>query len=84
MFDERNYLIIDAAEVSKINFDDVLETSTETLRYSVDGTKTFIKWDGEAPSWVSSIQPSEGPYTHEEILEILSASEWTEPVDASD
>lgn len=84
MFDERNYLIIDATEVSKINFDDVLETSAETLRYSVDKTKTFIKWDGDAPSWVSSIQSSEGPYTHEEILEILSASEWTEPVDASD
>lgn len=80
MFDERNYLIINAAEVSKINFDDVLETSTETLRYSVDGTKTFIKWDGTQPAWIDLLTSKEGPYSHDEILEILSGEDWTNPL----
>jgi hypothetical protein len=32
------------------------------------------------PASVASItQGTEGPYTHEEILEILSTEEWTQP-----
>lgn len=80
MYDERNYLIINTNETDKINFDDILETSTETLRYSVDGTKTFIKWDGTQPAWIDLLTSKEGPYSHDEILEILSGEDWTNPL----
>lgn len=79
MYEDRNYLIIPAGEVSKVDFSQVCETSAETLRKSVDETKTFVKWDGETPAFVSGIVGAEGPYTHAEILEILSGSEWTAP-----
>lgn len=79
MYEDRNYLIIPAGEVSKVDFAQVCETSAETLRKSVDETKTFVKWDGETPAFVSGIVGAEGPYTHAEILEILSGSEWTAP-----
>lgn len=77
MYDNRNYLIIPTSEVSKVDFSLVCETSADTLRKSVDETKTFVKWDGEAPAFVADIADTEGPYTHAEILEILSGVEWT-------
>lgn len=80
MYEERNYLIIPTTEVSKVDFTQVCETSADTLRKSVDNTKTFIKWDGETPAFVADIVGSEGPYTYAEILEILSGVEWTAPI----
>jgi len=80
MYDNRNYLIIPITEVSKVDFSLVCETSTETLRKSVDETKTFVKWDGEAPAFVADIVGAQGPYTHAEILELLNSPEWTAPM----
>jgi hypothetical protein len=71
----KKYVIIDASEVANINFDQVLETSADTLTYSVDGTKTFVKFEGDTPSFLSG----EPQYTHTEILEVLSGAEWTSP-----
>lgn len=77
MYENRNYLIIPVSEIPKIDFSSVNETSADTLRKSVDETKTFVKWDGEQPTFVADIVGAEGPYTHAEILEILSGTEWT-------
>ena len=41
----RKYLIIPTSELSKVDFSQVCETSIETVRKSVDETKTFIKWN---------------------------------------
>mgnify|MGYP001465444902 CR=1 FL=1 len=74
----RTYVIIDASEVSSVDFDQVVETSADTLRYSVDGTKTFVKYEGTQPFFLLG----KTEYTHEEILTILSGPEWTsdEPI----
>ena len=77
MYDQRNFVIFSLTELNKINFTQVLETSAETLRRSVDDTKSFIKRDGEQPEFVSTLETLEGPYTYEEILEILSTPEWS-------
>lgn len=77
-FEHREYLIIPVSELTKVNFDEVLETSAETVRKSIDQTKTFVKWDGETPAFVSTISGAEGPYTYEEILDILTGVEWTQ------
>lgn len=81
MYENRNYMIFNVAEVSGINFDDVLETSSETLRVSVDGSRSFVKWEGEMPACVSGLTTKEGPYNHSEILAILSTKEWTAPME---
>ena len=70
----RKYVIIDATEVSSINFDQVVETSAETICYSLDGTKTFVKYEGEQPSFLSG----KTEYDHAEILTILATDEWTD------
>ena len=79
-FDHRHYVIFDTSETGSINFTQVLETSIETLRLNLSGSQTFVKYEGETmPSSVSSLTTKEGPYSHSEILNILTGSEWTDP-----
>jgi len=44
-FPNRRWLVIPASEVENIDFNQVLETSVESLRYSVDKSKTFVKYE---------------------------------------
>ena len=82
MYETREYVIFSTTELDKINFSEVLETSAETVRKSVDGTKTFVKWDGETiPPSVQALTTVEGPYTYAEILDILSTPEWSSPME---
>jgi len=79
-FDHRHYVIFDTSETGSIDFTQVLETSIETLRLSLNGSQTFVKYNGDTmPSSVSSLTTKEGPYSHDEILNILTGSEWTDP-----
>jgi len=77
IFENREYLILPVSELTKVDFNLVLETSAETVRKSIDQTKTFVKWDGEAPAFVATISGAEGPYTYSEILDVLTGVEWT-------
>ncbi len=56
MYENRNYLIFSLTEVDKIQFSQVCQTSAETLRFSTDRTKAFIKWDFVQP--YESINPN--------------------------
>jgi len=76
MFEDRKYLIFNMSEIDTINFSSVLETSVDTIRKSVDETLTFVKWEGSTPSFVSSLSTTQGPYTHTEILSVLSTETW--------
>jgi len=73
----RNYVIIDASEVPSVDFDQVLETSADTLRYNVAGTQTFVKFEGDTPSFLEGKTAN----THSEMLEILAGEEWTAPIE---
>ena len=72
----RKYVIINADEVSSVDFSQVDETSADTLRYNIDpaGTKTFVKFDSDTtPSFLDD----KTQYSHSEILTILATDEWT-------
>ena len=74
------YVIFNVSELDKIDFNQVFETSAETVRKSVDETLTFVKYaTDEMPSSVASLDTKQGPYSHEEILVILAGPEWTDP-----
>lgn len=77
-YDQRNFLIFPVTDLDKIDFSKVLETSADTVRKSIDGTKTFVKWDGDVPAFIDTLTNTEGPYTYNEILNILSTAEWTQ------
>ena len=66
-----NYIIIDKSEVANVDFSKVKETSPNTLRYSIDGLKTFVKFEGDTPAFLSGKKQ----YTHSQILEILAGAE---------
>jgi hypothetical protein len=78
-YENRNYMIFNVSELENINFSEVLETSAETVRKSVDEQKTFVKWDGIMPECVTNLVTKEGPYTYDEIILILDTPEWTAP-----
>ena len=69
------YVILDSSELGSVDFNQVMEHSAPMLRYSVDGTKTFVKFNGDTPSFLSG----KTEYTRSEILSILSGDEWTDP-----
>ena len=75
------YITINTDELSLVDFNEVMETSEDTVRLSVDGLETVLKWEGDEPSFVSTLSSYEGPYTHEEILAIMATPEWTSPID---
>jgi hypothetical protein len=82
MYDERNFCIFATSELNLIDFSQVLETSAETVRKSVDETLTFVKWDGETPPpSVQALTTIQGFYTYEEILDILNTPEWSAPME---
>ena len=80
-FDNRHYVIISSSDVPNIDFSQVLETSAETLRFSLDETLTFVKYDGDMPSSVTACSSKSQEYSHSEILAILNADDgvwWAE------
>lgn len=45
IFENRRWLVLPSNLTGSINFNQVLEASPSTLRYSVDKTETFVKYD---------------------------------------
>jgi hypothetical protein len=64
------YVIINANEVSLIDFNQVLEASTNSLRYNNDNTQTLVKFIGNTPDFLEG----KTQYTHSEIKSILNSS----------
>lgn len=75
------YIIFNVEELPIVDFSTTCEQSQYTVRISLDGTKTFIKWDvEEAPWFLDRLQTKEGPYSLEDMSTILLTPEWTSPV----
>ena len=73
-YENRKYVIINASEVGTVDFSQVNETSASTLRYSNDDSQTFVKFDGDTPSFLNG----KTSYTHSEIRTILDGTDWHE------
>lgn len=69
----KKFAIFEAANVSEINFSEVLETSEQSLRYSVDQTKVLLKFIGDTPSFLEG----KTLFSCEEIEPILASADWT-------
>ena len=72
----KNYVIFNISEVDLVNFDQILETSADSLRKSKDGLKAVIKWNGSSPSFINNMTSIEGPYNETEILVIMETPLW--------
>ena len=73
----RTYVIINREEVEDIDFSQVIENSAETLRFSTDGSKTFLKYEGSKPTCLEG-KPT---LTYDQMLSELNTDAWNPPLD---
>jgi len=78
-FENRHYVVFDLTEVDIIDFSEVMETSADTLRKNLADTQSFVKYEGDMPASVTALTTKSQEYTHEEILALLSGTDWTDP-----
>ena len=77
MYENRKYVIFNTSETGSIDFSQVMETSVNTLRLNLSGSQTFVKYEGSQPSSVAGLSSKSNEYTHTEILNVLTGSEWS-------
>lgn len=71
---DRRYIIIDAREVSVLDFTEFLE-ERNTVMYNVDGTKSVVKYVGSTPTYRFQY-PTQGPFSRDELRLAQSDTEW--------
>ena len=77
MYENRKYVIFNTSETGSIDFSQVMETSVNTLRLNLSGSQTFVKYEGSQPSSVAGLSSKSNEYTHTQILNVLTGSEWS-------
>tara|TARA_Y100000817_G_scaffold101054_1_gene78961 strand:- start:267 stop:515 length:249 start_codon:yes stop_codon:yes gene_type:complete len=81
MLNNKKYVIFNVEEIEKVNFAQVFENSSETLRKNNDETQAFVKYQSEMPSSIQNLTTKSQEYSHSEILEILRGEDWTKESD---
>tara|TARA_R100001082_G_scaffold95303_1_gene62437 strand:- start:326 stop:577 length:252 start_codon:yes stop_codon:yes gene_type:complete len=77
-YNNYTYVILDKSEIidsngeELIDFSQLLNRNSSMLRYSLDGTKGLVKYDGDQPSFLNG----KTTYTHEEIRTEMAKSDW--------
>ena len=76
-----NYVIIETKYLEYVDFSTLEEDSPETLRYSLNGEKFFVKYGGEQPDFIFNItQDSVGleEHSNKEMVQILEGPAWSQ------
>jgi len=66
------YVIYSMEDVSNIDFSQVIETSQDTLRLSLNGEYALLKFRGDTPDFLVGLQQ----YTYAEMIPIMRSAEW--------
>ena len=75
--ENRTYVIFNISELNLIDFSQVLETSTDTIRKSVDETLTFVKWSGDIqPVCISLLTTIQGTYNYSDMDTLMGTDKW--------
>lgn len=77
------YAIVNINDLSKVDFSQVGQTSADTVRKSLDGSKFVLKWyHQEEPSFIvdGTIVPIQ-ILTHAECLDLMNTAEWSQPIE---
>ena len=77
MYENRKYVIFNTSETGSIDFSQVMETNVNSLRLNLSGSQTFVKYEGSQPSSVTGLSSKSNEYTHTQILNVLTGSEWS-------
>lgn len=71
-YENRRWVIVNVSAITNDMIASALQTSTATLRKTLDGSKAILKWDGATPSVFDGMTT----FTHSEILTELNKAEW--------
>jgi len=82
-FPNRRWLVIPATEVENVNFNQVLESSADSLRYSVDESQTFVKYEVTVVEETYT-ETHTDPETNEEVTTTVQAGVYGRPSIYSD
>lgn len=71
-----HYAIVDSSNIDLLDFNELI-TNKDGVRYSLDNTKGLVKWKGpDIPATIQNLSNFEGPYTQNEISQIILSNEW--------
>ena len=71
-YENRRWVIVNVSAITNDMIASALQTSTATLRKTLDGSKAILKWDGATPYVFDRMTT----FTHSEILTELNKAEW--------
>jgi hypothetical protein len=76
-FNDKTYAVLNIADIDSVNFSEVITTSKETVRKSIDKSQFLIKYT-ETPSFISGGQITPiSVMNHEDILTLMDSADWT-------
>ena len=67
------YVLYNMKDVSDINYSEVMQTSRDTLKLSIDEKQTVLKFVGKTPKFLLGLTQ----YNHSEMLAIMNTPEWS-------
>ncbi len=77
MKENRKWVIITLADYTDEQLEELvsnaIQSSSSTLRKSLDGTLAILKWDEDTPTVFNGMTQ----YSHNQISTILNGSDWT-------
>ena len=73
-YSNRKWVIVNVSDITDEMLGSAIQSSMDTLRKTLDGTKAILKWDGDTPTCFDGMTT----YNHSEILTELAKSTWTE------
>ena len=79
MYNTKTYAVINLTDIGLIDFGQVSQTSSSTVRKSLDNTQFIVKWEnGYTPTFVldNTVTPV-ATYTHETVLTLVATAAWT-------
>jgi len=79
---DRRYAVIYLTDLDLIDFSQIEQSSTSTIRKSLDDTQFVIKWEeGYVPTFITdSLVIPVGTYDHHAILELMATPFWSEDI----
>ena len=72
-YSNRKWVIVNVSDITDEMIASAMQSSMDTLRKALDGSKAILKWEGDTPSCFDGLTT----YNHSEILEELAKSDWT-------
>ena len=72
-YSNRKWVIVNVSDITDEMIVNAMQSSMDTLRKTLDGSKAILKFDGDTPSCFDGLTT----YIHSEILTELAKSDWT-------